>query len=153
VNKPEKPRKGMDAEAYIDFVLSPMTRRKGFKPDWVLLQDGARPHQSAMTTEWCRRRRVKCVMGWPPRSPDINQQEIVWSILQYAVAQRGTVKSVEGLKALILEEWAKLDCSRIWRAWESRLVEVERLRGGTITGEHRLVANRRRYDLWVRSGV
>jgi transposase len=64
----------------------------------VLMQDGARAHQSAKTLDWLTKKKVSVLSAWPPRSCDLNPIEDLWSIVQYQVDLRGPTNCEELIK-------------------------------------------------------
>ena len=65
------------------------------------MQDGARAHTAAATSEWLRENEVE-FWGkevWPPNSPDLNPIENVWAILeQLMIADKGQPKTLAQLE-------------------------------------------------------
>lgn len=96
---------GVNSENYIKNVLEPNAHilRHG-----IFMQDGARAHTSQHTTDALNRLRINPLVGWPPRSPDLNPIENLWQVLQAAVSARGPWGR-QDLYKFIQEEWDKLD--------------------------------------------
>lgn len=96
---------GVDAASYIKNVLEPNAHilRNG-----VFMQDGARAHTSQHTMLALNRLRINPLVGWPPRSPDLNPIENLWHVLQQAVSARGPWGR-QDLYKFIREEWDQLD--------------------------------------------
>ncbi len=74
------------------------------------------------------------VMDWPPKSPDMNIIENVWSILARRVYQGGRVfDDVDDLKECFLYKWERLSITEIRNLLESvprRVVDLIVKRGG-----------------------
>lgn len=73
----------------------------------VFQQDGARPHTAAATMAYLRRRGVRLMEGWPPRSPDLNPIETLWAHLAPRVAAHFPLTHAE-LVSAIHSEFSKL---------------------------------------------
>ena len=72
-------------------------------------QDNASIHTSKLTDSWFTAKDID-VMIWPARSPDLNPIENVWGLLARAVyGGCRQFRTVDELRAAVLEEWAKLD--------------------------------------------
>jgi hypothetical protein len=74
------------------------------------------------------------LLDWPARSPDLNIIENVWNLLKHAVFRQNP-QNLSHLKALIVQEWDKIDQSTIQKLFDSvprRLCAVESV-GGDMT--------------------
>lgn len=141
----QKARRGIDHELYIDLVFAKVvTKRAHWQSDWVLMQDGAKIHHTKEVMQWLKRKQIKTVDWWPKRSPDLNPQENVWSVLQHRanIHKAGTIAE---LRTAIQREFDDLDTTAIFQSFERRLAWVLQVKGRTLTGEHRLNASKRRY--------
>ncbi len=100
----------MNSEVYCDIIgdnliaIGPLIAES----PWILQQDNATIHVSAVTKEWFRVNNVE-VLEWPPRSPDLNPIEDLWGWLVRKVYQNGRQYSdKESLKAGIREAWDQI---------------------------------------------
>lgn len=102
-------------------------------PEFVFQQDNASIHRSKKTLKFLGDRNIP-LLDWPAISPDLNPIENLWSTLATKVYQHGRqFNSVKDLKAVIQEEWAKIDPSHIHSLINSmprRLEDVIRNKGG-----------------------
>ena len=84
--KPNARRHGiLDAELYMKAVL-PLVVPHLRKNKLLFQQDGASTHTCKVVRAFFDRSRVSVLPEWPPRSPDLNPIETLWSILQGLVA-------------------------------------------------------------------
>ena len=79
--------------------------------DFILQQDGARPHTSKHTMEFLQQRGVKIIRPeeWPPNSPDMNVMDYrVWGAMMQTVYQGSKIKDMDDFKNRIQCAWDKL---------------------------------------------
>jgi hypothetical protein len=141
-DRKQRPRKGMDSEAFIDHILGAVRkfyRHNNFK----LVVDNATPHISKMTIAWCQRHKLTLVR-LSPRSPDINIVENVWSALETAVWKLGMPKNLDELEKRIISEGQKLDLSHLYTTIRPRTAEVVDRSGKLLDGGWRKSENRRK---------
>ncbi|MCA9813148.1 MAG: transposase [Nitrosarchaeum sp.] len=102
---------------------------------WTFQQDSAPSHKAKTTQNWCQKNLPDFIstQDWPPSSPDLNPLDyFIWGVLE-ANVNASRHKSLESLKAKLLEEWDKLDMSMIRTAidaWKKRLRLVVKRKGG-----------------------
>ena len=81
------------------------------KSELVFMQDGARCHTAATTTQWLQDNEIQ-FWGkdeWPPNSPDLNPIENLWSILQESMQkEKSPPKDVDGLTKLLKKSWRNI---------------------------------------------
>lgn len=147
----QKKRKGVDAEIYIDDVLTKLIPTFRRNPNWQLMQDGAGPHKAHDTQEWLKKNKIKLVQ-WVARSCDLNPVENVWSALAYR-ASRVQSANVDVLTRELQRTFQAMDTRGVYDSFERRLLEVVRLNGRTIAGEWRLKPSKKSYEVLVRRRV
>lgn len=77
----------------------------------VFQQDNAPIHTSGMTTEWLNANKI-VTMDWPANSPDLNPIENIWKLLKDNIQNcENFPRTINDLKAALLEEWENLDSS------------------------------------------
>lgn len=76
----------------------------------VFQQDNAGPHASA--EEYFSKKGVGFLQGWPPRSPQLNPIETLWSLLQARVSEHHP-QSREELVDAIEKEWDAIPQSTV----------------------------------------
>lgn len=76
-------------------------------PSLHLLQDNAPPHAAAHTTVWLLRHRVHWYFPYPPKSPDLNAIEKVWSWMKRYVRSRGAPNAMQ-LKQRVQQAWDEI---------------------------------------------
>ncbi|GBL93447.1 hypothetical protein AVEN_59656-1 [Araneus ventricosus] len=60
-------------------------------PEFILLDDNARPHGALLVDEFLESEDIHR-MDWPARSPDLNPIEHVWDALGRAIATRNPLR-------------------------------------------------------------
>lgn len=78
----------MTAKRYIQLVLTRKFGNAMRNNNFIFMQDGARAHTSKETKAHLNKLNVRLLDYWPPRSPDLNPIEQVWSHLNALVARR-----------------------------------------------------------------
>ena len=110
------------------------------KEEYILMQDGARPHMSDYSYEWLLKKLPKKInftdkTEWPPRSPDLNPIENLWAILQDKVVERQPQNQAE-LCEVLQEEWWAIDQSTIQKLFdgmEERIRRCNSVEGGRFS--------------------
>ena len=108
-------RQGLTAARYRDEILLPHVRlfRGAVGPDFLLMDDNARPHRAAVVEEFLQTEDI-ARMDWPARSPDLNPIEHVWDMLGRRVASRQHPPiTLQDLRAALQEEWTLLPQNEI----------------------------------------
>ncbi|CAF4872576.1 unnamed protein product [Pieris macdunnoughi] len=125
------------AQTYIENVLEdhvwPAACMYGMGPDFLLMQDNARPHTAAITSDYLRQQEIR-VMEWPSISPDLNPIEHIWDLLDRRIRKRPIApQTLQQLTEALIEEWERIpqeDIRRIIRSMPRRCQAVIRAHGG-----------------------
>ncbi|GFW46673.1 transposable element Tcb2 transposase [Trichonephila clavipes] len=97
-------------DRYYEKVLLPYVRlfRGAIGPDFILMDDNARPHRTLAIEELLRSDDI-IQMDWPTYSPDLNPIEHVWDALGRRIAERlHHPENTRQLKQMLIEEWTLL---------------------------------------------
>ena len=100
---------------------------------FILQHDGASSHTAGDVTKLLDSMEIE-YFDWPPRSPDLNPIENIWSVLKYRVYKRGP-QTVEDLENFIFEEWDLLDddmVGNVARSFSSRLEQIIEVNGDVL---------------------
>lgn len=123
----------MNEQKYIDDVIEPIKRHlTGANRRFV--QDGAKCHTSLYAYGSLELMGIHYVPDWPARSPDLNPQENIWSMLMRRVQTHNPTSEDE------LRHWLPIEFNRLTReeirkcagSFPDRLHEVIRTKGQTI---------------------
>lgn len=123
-----------NARRYIDDVLQPhvIPYAGAVGPDFILMQDNARPHTARITQQFLDREGIE-VLEWPANSPDLNPIEHLWDHMQRKLYMRTHQPSTLGeLKDALLEIWSDLHqdlIRRLVRSMRRRIESVIRANG------------------------
>ena len=105
----------------------------------IFMQDGARAHTAAATSEWLRESEIQ-LLGkevWPPNSPDLNPIENVWAILEdLMISDKGEPRTLAQLEKSLVESWNKIKLEtleNLYLSMPSRILDVIRCKGGYPT--------------------
>ena len=99
-----------------------------------LQQDNAPAHNSILSKTWFSENGLETLENWPPKSPDINIIENVWSQLKKRVFQRHP-KNIEELWAFCQEEFERIPFEFIQNLYNStpdRLNKIVQCNGKNI---------------------
>lgn len=106
---------------------------QNFGNDFVLVDDNARPHRAGIVNEILNANGITRMI-WPPKSPDCNPIEHVWSNLKLRLRQRADgFDNVQQLEQVIREEWERipqLTINFLVQSMPNRCRDVIRCRGG-----------------------
>lgn len=125
----------LTAIRYIENVLEDhvVPAAYGVGPNFILMQDNARPHTAAITRNFLQEREIQ-LMEWPALSPDLNPIEHVWNQLDRSVRKRPNApQTIQELTQALIEEWENIpqeSLHRLVRSMPRRCEEVIRARGG-----------------------
>lgn len=126
----------VNSEIYVD-AMEPIIRDAndvfGYN-NWGLVQDNAKPHTSSYTKIKFTEIGGFTVYSHPPRSPDLNPIEKVWSQLKSKV-NKFDCDDISELIEVINESWDMIDQNSIKNTIENlteRMEEVIRLKGSFI---------------------
>ena len=106
------------------------------KSEMIFMQDGARAHTAAATSEWLQENEIQ-FWGkevWPPNSPDLNPKENVWAILEEVmVSDKGEPRTLAQLEKSLVDSWKKIrleTLKNLYLSMPSRILDVIRCKGG-----------------------
>ena len=116
----------MDGDMYVRRCLSPLVPRLRATKR-ILLQDGARPHLKGI--EFLKRKGVPMVMNYPPYSPDLNQIEHLWRILNGRISEYKP-RTMEELEKALFAGWESITQKEIDQVCAGFLGAVLRAEGG-----------------------
>jgi AraC-like DNA-binding protein len=115
----------IDSSRYVRSCLSPCVadlKSRGL----VLMQDGARCHQSAQTLKYLARKGVQVLPQWPASSPDCNPIENVWHYLDEKISERNP-QTIEQLASAAIASWNAIDTdvlNNFQRSFDKKLANV-----------------------------
>lgn len=78
----------------------------------VFMQDGARAHTANATISYLEKSKVTILKSWPPRSPELNPIENLWSVLQRRVSDM-TPTCEEDVRVCVQRAWRSIPQSEI----------------------------------------
>lgn len=130
--------RAMNAEFYIENILQVhvMPYAPFIGPDFIFMQDNARPHVARACIEYLNEVRIE-VMNWPARSPDLNPIEHLWDTIKRAVKRRlPAPQNVQQLEQVAHHEWENIPqpvIENLIGSMPRRIQAVIRARGGNTT--------------------
>lgn len=125
--------KRVDGDLYIDRCIDPnldVLKRRGV----VFQQDGAAAHRSRATMDGLKKRGIKVLENWPPRSPDFNPIEQLWSRIARIVSDLGAVEESE-LQAAVQQAWnaiSQAEIDKLVTSFTTKLARCIELKGGMV---------------------
>lgn len=88
-------------------------------PNFVLMQDNARPHVVQVTMEYLEYVGIQ-VSEWPARSPDLNPTKHMWSNLERRIRRNyGEFQTAHQLEQALLTEWELIPQNEVTALIES----------------------------------
>jgi hypothetical protein len=88
--------------------LKELTSMEG--EEFTFQEDGASCHTGSYATWYKNRCQIKQFDYWPAQSPDLNPIEHLWAYLEKRLEKRRhQIENVEQLKAILQEEWHRID--------------------------------------------
>ena len=90
-----------------------------FYPDGIihLQQDHSSIHDSRVVQEWLSRQADIELIDWPPRAPDINPVENMWSEVKRTMRETWPVlppRNSDGIWGLVSEAWGEVASYQRW---------------------------------------
>jgi transposase len=121
----------VNQEVYVEYCIKRNVDLFGGK---VLMQDGASSHTAQWTLDELARLKVSVMPRWPPRSPDLNPIEQVWSVLNQVVNDMCPTDAQE-LEAAVVAAWNSISqeyIDKLVKTFTSKLTKCIALRGRTL---------------------
>lgn len=126
----------LNAQSYINLCLLPavvpFADNYGLH-DFVLIDDNARPHRAATVADFLQEHHITR-MDWPPKSPDMNVIEHVWSRLKKILSDREQhPENLNDLRNAISEAWEEIPqefINALVLSMPNRCRELVRVHGG-----------------------
>lgn len=134
-----KPGDTIDSKYYVRRIL-PFAKREGQRlfesRDWVFQQDGATPHTSDLSQNWCKRNLLFFVpkQHWPPQSPDLNPLDYYFWNEVVRNMQRQQYTNLDSFMAEIVRGFEAVSLDGIQNAISSFPTRVRKV--GDNQGKH-----------------
>jgi transposase len=122
----------LTSSQYVRRCLSPIVPHLTSSPTLLFIQDGASCHTAAETLRYLERKQVRLIKP-PPRSPDLNVIENLWSYLQTKVSQshpRNREELIAALKVVWAEDATRVVANKLVDSFHRRVDEVIAKKGG-----------------------
>lgn len=97
----------MRSQSYVEIIdnhLLPYAHAWFGDAEWILQQDNAKCHTSALSRRYFTNTGIQ-LLPWPPCSPDMNPIENMWAILKKKVYQTGSGKTREEVIRKATDIW------------------------------------------------
>ena len=104
----------------------------GYGDDFFMQDDGAPCHRAIEIKDWKEDNEMKCILNWPPQSPDLNPIENLWFDIKKELKEMRH-HNLKELAANVHTCWAKITekrCRKLIRSMPRRIRAVIKAKGG-----------------------
>ena len=100
----------------------------------TLVQDGARAHAAATTATYLKKRGIRVLQDWPPRSPDLNPIENLWGILTRRVSDCGPTdeKELHQYIKQVWDEYPQCEIDKLVNSFSDRIKKCVKVKGKKV---------------------
>ena len=123
----------VDSDMYETLCIKP-NKKLLSKRGYVFMQDGAAAHRSKATMESLRKKGINVMSDWPPRSPDLNPIEQLWSRIARVVSDLGPVEE-GGLQVAVKKAWEAIpekEIDKLVMSFTNKLKKCIELKGAIV---------------------
>ena len=100
----------MDQYKYIDILKNNLLP---FKNNFYSFQfDNDPKHTATKSLSYLFENNIKCLLWWPPNSPDLNPIENIWAFIKNKL-RKETIKNIKELESKIKSIWTNIDINMI----------------------------------------